>query len=69
MQKKKDPYKVEAINRVGIRENNYISEEIVPSTLILGEYLEEIYLDPVEIKTHDIVLGYPWLETHNPSIN
>jgi len=50
---------VEAIDRTGIGKNSHIDEEIIPSSLTLEGHHEEICLDPVDMKIHDIMLGYP----------
>jgi hypothetical protein len=35
----------------------------------INEHVEELYLDVTSLGRHDLVLGIPWLKTHNPSID
>ena len=41
----------------------------MPLPLAFQGHHEEIVLDIVPMARHDVVLGTPWLEKHNPSID
>lgn len=46
-----------------------VDSEIVPLPLVFQKHHEGITLDIVPMARHDIVLGTPWLERHNPSVD
>ena len=46
-----------------------VDSETMPLVLVLQKHYEEIVLDVVPMARHDIVLGTPWLERHNPSVD
>ncbi len=46
-----------------------VDNETVPLSLVFQKHHEEIVLDVLPTARHDIVLGTPWLERHNPSID
>jgi hypothetical protein len=37
--------------------------------MYINEHVEELFLDITSLGRHDMVLGIPWLKTHNPSID
>jgi hypothetical protein len=37
--------------------------------MYINEHVEELFLDVTSLGRHDLVLGIPWLKTHNPSID
>ena len=43
--------------------------ETKKSTLAIGQHSEQINLDITQILRHNIILGIPWLKTHNPHID
>jgi len=46
-----------------------VDQQTSPVRLQIAEYQENLTFDIVKMATHDIVLGRPWLQQHNPSIN
>ena len=46
-----------------------VDSETTPLSLKFQQHHEKIVLDVVPMARHDIVLGTPWLERHNPSID
>ena len=46
-----------------------IDSETILLLLAIQRHYEEITLDVLNTASHDIVLGMPWLEKHNPVIN
>ena len=46
-----------------------VDNETVPLSLVLQQHHEKISLDVMAMARHDIVLGTPWLERHNPVID
>ena len=46
-----------------------VNSETVPLCLVFQEHSEEIALDVMPTARHDIVLGTPWLERHNPTVD
>jgi hypothetical protein len=37
--------------------------------MYINKHVEELFLDVMSLGQHDLVLGVPWLKTHNPSID
>ena len=63
---KEEPYPVRVANGMLISE---VHNEVVGELRIRG-HQEKIRLDVVEeMVTHDMVLGLPWLQKHNPDID
>lgn len=46
-----------------------VNQETLPVPCVIQKHHEEIVLDVVFMKTHDVVLGIPWLRKHNPAID
>lgn len=46
-----------------------VSEETTPLKMAIQRHHEMISFDIVDMTSHQIVLGLPWLRKHNPSIN
>lgn len=46
-----------------------VDSETVPLSLRFPQHREEVVLDVVPMASHDVVLGTPWLEKHNPQID
>jgi len=49
--------------------DGWVRMETKESTLTIGQHSERINLDITRIPRHDIILGIPWLKTHNPHID
>lgn len=69
--RKKEPYPLLLVDGEVIEENKgmvtYETDKITMTTL--GGHSEEIQLDLVTIGLHNVILGMPWLRSHNPRID
>jgi len=63
---KKIPYRVIMANRAVATSINF---ETLPIWLCFGSHLERISFDVMPSLSHPLIVGLPWLETHNPEIN
>jgi hypothetical protein len=53
-----------------VKENNgTIREEIGKVSLKIGKYENRVKFDIITIQGYDIILGFPWLITHNLTID
>ena len=50
-------------------EESEITHEVTNVRMNLQGHHKEINLDVFRMATHDIILGLPWLQKHNPRIN
>ena len=66
---KTDPYPLQVANGAPMPDNDTIRYEVRNVELLIQEHREEITLDILEMATHDIILGLPWLRKHNPEID
>ena len=64
--KKNGGYEVTAVDGSFLPD---VDSETMPLPLRIQQHDEEIVLDVIPMARHDIVLGAPWLEQHNPSID
>jgi len=64
--KKKARYELRAVDGSALPD---VDRETDTIRLAHQQHLEDTSLDVVEMANHDIVLGIPWLEWHNPTIN
>ena len=46
-----------------------VDSETMPLSLVFQKHCEMVTLDIVPMARHDVVLGTPWLERHNPNID
>ncbi|GKV53537.1 hypothetical protein SLEP1_g60058 [Rubroshorea leprosula] len=46
-----------------------VDKETVPVSMVLQQHYEDLVFDVFSMASHDIVLGYPWLVRHNPTID
>ena len=47
----------------------WVTKETIPLPVAIQKHHEEMVFDVVDMASHDIVLGVPWLKKHNPQIN
>jgi hypothetical protein len=66
--KKSSPVPVEVIDGRTIT-SSAITHETTPLELYIGKHTEKIVLNIISTPHHPIILGLPWLETHNPIID
>lgn len=64
--KKKARYELRAVDGSALPD---VDRETDTIRLAHQQHLEDTSLDIVEMANHDIVLGIPWLEWHNPTID
>jgi hypothetical protein len=64
--KKKAMYELRAVDSSALLDVTRKTDTI---QLAYQRHLEDTLLDIVEMANHDIVLGIPWLEWHNPTID
>ena len=46
-----------------------VDSETMPLILAIQQHHENVCLDVVDMASHDVVIGTPWLEKHNPLID
>ena len=46
-----------------------VDSETMPLILAIQQHHEKVSLDVVDMASHDVVMGTPWLEKHNPLID
>ena len=63
--KKNGGYELTAVDGSSLPD---VDSETMPLQLIFQQHHETVVLDVVPMARHDIVLGTPWLERHNPHI-
>ena len=68
-QQKKDPYLLRVANKEPIPQESEITRKVSSIPIKLSKHHKEIDLDVFRIATHDIILGLPWLQKHNPKID
>ena len=67
---KEDPYDLMVIDGNSLpSDDGRVRYETTPVTLVMSDHEEKLSLDTVRMASHDIVLGAPWLQHHNPSID
>ncbi len=66
--KKSTPVSVEVIDGRTIA-FGAITHETTPLELCIGKHTEKIVLNIISTPHHPIILGLPWLKTHNPIID
>ena len=68
--KKKDPYDLVVVDGSLLPSGDgQVKEETTPLQVTIHQHQEEIQFDVVRMANHDIVLGIPWLRSHNPVID
>lgn len=65
-QEKNDGYELIAVDGSSLPD---VDSETIPLPLAIQQHHEEIVFDVLDTASHDIVLGMPWLEKHNPVID
>ena len=69
VQLKKKPYPLTMADGSPVEQHGgMVIEELRAATLTIAEHQEIMTLDVVTIK-YDLILGIPWLESHNPQID
>ena len=65
-QEKNDGYELIAVDGSSLPS---VDSETIPLPMAIQRHHEEITLDVLDTAGHDVVLGMPWLEKHNPVID
>jgi hypothetical protein len=63
---KNDGYELIAVDGSSLPD---VDSETIPLPMAIQQHHEEITLDVLDTASHDVVLGMPWLEKHNPVID
>jgi hypothetical protein len=65
------PYELQVVDGTNVLYNDGIIDQgITPSRMTIdGRHQEDIQLDIAPIGKHDVILGMPWIEEHNPDID
>ena len=68
--RKKDPYDLFVVDRSTLLDRGgRVEEETIPLQTRIYQHQEELQFDIVRMASHEIILGIPWLKTHNLVIN
>lgn len=68
--RKTTPYRLNVIDGSPINtESGNITSELLDLPLQIYQHKEIISLDIIPMDTYDVILGIPWLQQHNPTIN
>ena len=62
-------YQLVAVDGSPLQQQSWVTQETFPLKMQLDRHEELLTLDVVRMAKHLVVLGLPWLETHNPRIN
>ena len=65
--KKQDDYELSVVD--GSQLETRVDKETEPLPVAIQQHHEELTFDVVPMASHDIILGMPWLKTHNPNID
>ena len=68
-QNKPSAYQLNTIAGDSVNGDGWIREETQPIIMNFQHHIEEIKFDIIKGIKVDVILGYPWLEYHNPSID
>jgi hypothetical protein len=69
IQFKKEPYQLLTVDGTAISsDEGWVKRETGPLPMAISKHHEEITLDIAETGRHHVILGIPWLRTHNPRI-
>jgi hypothetical protein len=59
--------------RIKVIDGRHIANRVIEYECLIrmyiNEHVEELYVDVMSLGRHDLVLGIPWLKTHNPRID
>ena len=69
LQQKQNPYPLRVANRELMLKESEVTHEVLSVTLRIQNYEEQLDLDALGIATHNVILGLPQLQKHNPQIN
>jgi hypothetical protein len=60
IQEKEEPYLFSIINRTVIKQDKgIVRHETILMQVIIGKYIEEISLDIIKIRNHQVIFGIP----------
>ena len=68
-QRKRESYKLQIASGEAMPGIGRIQYETTPQRIAIQQHHETIQFDILEMATHDIILGIPWLEQQNPIVN
>ncbi|HEY9845636.1 MAG TPA: retropepsin-like aspartic protease/reverse transcriptase, partial [Candidatus Caenarcaniphilales bacterium] len=67
--KKRKPYGLTVVNGSPLPGTGRVTQETRPLEMTIQQHHEEIILDVLDMASHDVVIGLPWLKRWNPRIN
>lgn len=66
---KDEPYRLSTVDgSAADYGDGWIRMETEQTNIVIGNHKENIALDITKMPSHDIILGIPWLRTHEPYI-
>jgi hypothetical protein len=65
VRKKRQPYELGMLNSTSMK----VEYETIPLKVQTGRHWEKMCFDITNHEEYDVVLGFPWLRRHNPTIN
>ena len=68
-QQKNDPYPLVTATGKEMPGASHVTETTVHTELATQQHRETLRFDVLEIATHDVILGIPWLRKHNPVVD
>ena len=70
IREKEQPYGLVNLNGTSLGKNKgWINQETIPLPVAFQKHHKELVFDVVDIASHNIILGVPWLRKHNPQVN
>lgn len=67
--RKTDPYDLNVVNGAKLPGQGQVTYKVLNVLLDIQGHTERTTLDIIGLANHNIVLGLPWLQKHNPRIN
>ena len=61
--------KTYTLETVAVRNVLKVNKRMLPLTVKIQEHEKKLAFDIVDLADYDIILGDPWLEKYNPTIN
>jgi hypothetical protein len=70
IQKKKAPYELIVIDGSPLStKDGRVDRETMPLPVAIQKHHKKLTFDIIQMATHNVILGMPWLELHNPTID
>ena len=69
IQRKKEHYNLQVADGSLMPKTGQVEYETRPLSVAAQQHHEEITFDIIELAVHEVILGLPWLDKHNPTID